>query len=123
MATVIEQLRRGDEIPLSLLLTNLPGEAATLLRRPAGEEQLAVLLDRLTCLAASFVVIRRTDLFQRVIETLFEIYLLGFDEHGVARRDLLLSAPAFWLMVVVRVTALGGLAVRQRAIVKVSAPG
>ncbi len=114
VATVIEQLRRGDDVPLSLLLTSLPVEAATLLRRPGGEEQLAVLLDRLTCLAATFLVIRRADLFERIIETLFEIYLLGFNEHGIARGDLTLNAPALWLMIVVRVTALGGLAVRQR---------
>lgn len=112
--TVIEQLRRDDDIPLTLLLTSVPGDASELLTRPDGQESLRVLLDCLVCLGATVLVIDRPGLFDRVVDTLWAIYVLGLDEHGVTRRGLAVPAPALFLSVLVRVMALGALAVRLR---------
>lgn len=112
--TVIEQLRRGDEIPLTLLLTSMPRDASELLTRPDGQEPLSVLLDRLACLGATALVIDRPALLDRAAQTLWAIYLLGLDEHGVSRGGLAVPAPVLFLAVLVRVMALGALAVRMR---------
>lgn len=112
--TVIEQLRRDDDIPLTLLLTSVPGDASELLTRPDGQEPLSVLLDRLACLGATMLVIDRPALFDRVVQVLWTIYVLGLDEHGVTRRGLTVAAPVLFLTVLVRVVALGALAVRLR---------
>jgi hypothetical protein len=110
----IEQLRGGDEIPLRMFLSRVGGEAAALLEEPKQEE-LGTLLDRLACLAVTLLSLERTDLFNKVIEALVDVYNQGFDSYGATRRDLGMPSPALWLSVIERVIVFGSLAVRRRA--------
>lgn len=112
IATIVEQLRSNDTIPLRLLLDHVTENAREALARPDMDE-VATLLDRLVCLAAIFITLEEGDWFDRVVKQLTSIYRLGFDEHGNP-----LSRPfrghVLWVMVIERIFAIGAFAVRRR---------
>jgi hypothetical protein len=109
---VTEQLRRGDEIPLKLLLDRMPQDAERLIQE-GNLADLGTLLDRLACLLTLMIRLDLTDWFHRIIETLVAIYNLTFDEHGVDRSNA--QTAAIQLAVIERVMAVGAYAVRRSA--------
>jgi hypothetical protein len=111
IATVVEQLRQNDTIPLRLLIGRIPQEVISLVLREDGKDELNTLLDRLTCLAATFMYLREPGLLGDVVRAFVTAYDGGYDEQGVPRHAPL-PAPRLWLMVIERIFALGGLAVR-----------
>ncbi|MGH2711759.1 MAG: AlbA family DNA-binding domain-containing protein [Actinomycetota bacterium] len=111
--TAVEQLRRGDDIPLRFLLSSVGADAAALLATDGGEQELGVLLDRLTCLAATMLILGRSELFEEGVAGVVTIYDQGFGPEGLPKRDTPVPPQRLWLMVVERVVALGGLAVRR----------
>lgn len=113
-AMVVEQLRADDDIPLTLFLRRLPRDASELLARESAVEDLGVLLDRAACLISVLLSVERTEIADRSIKALLDIYRLGFDEQGFRRSDLgqAVSAAHLWLMIIERVEAIGALAIR-----------
>jgi hypothetical protein len=111
IATIVEQLRNNDTIPLRLLMESVVVDAGQILAHPDLDE-MAVLLDRLVCLAALFIVLEEHKWIDRIISLLASIYRLGFDQNG---NSLTQPFPGhnLWLMIIERVFALGALAVRR----------
>jgi hypothetical protein len=113
---VVEQLRRGDDIPVRLLADQMWRDAATVIR-DGDQDELGVLLDRLACLAAIGLELDRRPIFERAVWTFIKVYEQGFDSNGM---PLLSAAPPripaqrLWVAVVERVLAVGALAVRRR---------
>lgn len=110
--TALEQLRRDDDIPLRLLVTRAPQQAANRIREEDGEG-LDGILDRLVSLAGAFSTIDRPEHTAHVVQTLAVIYNQGFDERGVDRSMQPISPPDLGLRIVTRVQALGALVVRR----------
>jgi hypothetical protein len=114
----LELLRRGDTIALRHLLNDAVGRARALIERGAIDAEVGDLLDKLTCLAATFLEYEQGEWFDRVIGTLTQIYSmpLGYGDaqrFGYSSRiDPRETAPRVWLLVIERVFALGALAVR-----------
>jgi hypothetical protein len=113
LRTVIEQLRRNDDIPLRLLLRGAGRHVATLIGDPGDEGELATLLNRLTCLAALLVELERWQLYELVVNTFVAVYNLGFDGRGIVRNDLAIPPAKVWLDIDIWVMALGALLVRK----------
>jgi len=111
--TVVEQLRQEDDIPLRLLLSRSGAEVGSLMAEEGGAAEIGILLDRLACLAAVLLLVERRGLFDRVVSALVAIYDQGFGEEGHPKRGTRVTPEHLWLMVVERVVALGGLAVRR----------
>lgn len=111
--TAVEQLRRGDDIPLRLLLSGAGAEVGSLMGEEDGAAEIGVYLDRLACLGATLLLIGRRELFDEVIAALVAVYDQGFGEEGVPKRDTPVTPQQLWLMVVERLVAMGGLAVRR----------
>jgi hypothetical protein len=109
---ITEQLRIEDVIPLTRLMNRLPNEAKVLVKSHRADDFLT-LLDRLTCLAALFLNLDRTTEFSRTVTVLNKIYDIGFTDSGEGRSDLAIKPSKFWLEIIRRVYALGGLAVRR----------
>lgn len=117
---VLELLRTDNpRVPLIHLLNDALARARDAIDRDEIESELANLLDKLTCLAATFLEYEQDEWFERVIETLATIYSMPLRE-GDARRfgyatsiDPNEKAPRVWLLTVERVIALGALAVRR----------
>jgi len=110
--TVLEQLRRGDEIPLKLLLTRAAQQAASHVTDGDGDA-LDGLLDRLVSLAGGFLTVERAELAEQVITVLVAIYNQGFDERGMDKSMMPVASFDLGLRVVTRVQALGALVVRR----------
>ena len=124
---VTEQLRRGDDIPFTLLIESGPARAREILRadpqlqgearQAASEDALAAfggLLDRLIALAARGIVLQRRDVIDAALAAVFEIYNAGFDHRGLERTDMALPPASLWLAVIERLYGLGALAARKR---------
>jgi len=113
---VVEQLRRGDDIPVRLLTDEMWRDAASLVRAGEGNE-LNVLLDRLVCLTAIGLELDRRPVFERAVRTFVKVYEQGFDGNGMPSLSVApprIAAQRLWVAVVERVMAVGALAVRQR---------
>jgi hypothetical protein len=113
---IVEQLRRGDDIPVRLLTDQMWRDSATLIRAGEGND-LGVLLDRLVCLAAVGLELDRRLVFERALWTFVKVYEQGFDGNGVPLLSVApprIAAQRLWVAVVERVIAVGALAVRQR---------
>ncbi len=113
---VVEQLRRGDDIPVRLLSEEMWKDAATLVE--AGEnDEVGVLLGRLACLAAIGLELERHPVFERAVWAFTRVYEQGFDANGVPLLSVApprIPAQQLWLAVIERVLAVGALAVRRR---------
>jgi hypothetical protein len=112
-ATMIELFRRGDAIPIRLLLDQALAETRELIDREDGESELSALLDRIVSLAALALDLDQPKDFDRSVDTLMAIYELGFGGYGVPRNTVAVPVAKFWVMIVERVYALGALAVRR----------
>jgi hypothetical protein len=113
---LIEQLRRGDDIPVRLLTDQMWRDAASLVG--AGhQDELDVLLDRVACLAAIGLELDRRPVFERAVWTFAKVYEQGFDANGVPLLSVVpprIPSQRLWLAVIERVLAVGALAVRRR---------
>lgn len=108
----IELLRANDDIPLRRLLSRAVPELRALFR--AGKDEGAIgLLDRLTCLAATFLELGRSEWFEQVIDTLVSIYGVGFENEAPIVNAPPRRSAVLWLAIIERVVALGSLAVRR----------
>ncbi len=108
----VELLRADDDIPLRRLQRLAVPEARALYR--AGDQDgVARLLDRVTCLAATFLDLDRREWFGRVADTMVSIYGLGFENEPPIVDRPPPAAAALWLATIERVLALGSLAVRR----------
>jgi hypothetical protein len=123
---VTDQLRRGDEIPVRLLLDGAPAIASRILtpdpessqdleaEQAAARARLAELLDRIAAIAARALLLENQQLFDLSAVALESIYNGVFDERGFERSNLTFEPERVWLMVIERVYALGALAVRKK---------
>jgi hypothetical protein len=109
---VVQQLRAGDDIPLRRTLPRMVSATRALMDQPGAEPRLEVLLDRLACLLATFLMLERESLLDRALATLVGVYDAGFDERGMPRQSPVPPAR-LWVDVVVRVMAMGGYATRS----------
>jgi hypothetical protein len=115
----LELLRRGDTIALLHLLNDAAGRARHLIERDEIESGLGDLLDKLVCLAATFLEYEQGQWLDRVVATLTRIYSMPIGEGDVERfgySSRIASsekAPRVWLLVIERVFGLGALAVRR----------
>lgn len=115
----LEFVRRGDEVALRHLTLDARDRARALMG--ANDlDGLAELLDKLACLAATFLVYGVQERFQEVVRVLVDIYGDTFGADDPSRFGYATSihsnepAPRVWLAIIERVMALGGLAVRQQ---------
>lgn len=116
----LELVRAHDEIPLKQLSVEAVARARALIAADEIEAGLADLLDKLTCLAATFLVYGQTVWFETVVATFSEIFTLGFGDEPDSKRfgystyiDPREKGPRVWLAVIERVYLLGALAVRR----------
>jgi hypothetical protein len=113
-ATTVELLRANDTIPLNLLIDRLTRDARPLLQDADRADDAVTLLDRTAALAAIGLALGRSELFDQALAVLLTIYNYAFDQYGYPSQALAVPASSLWLMIVERVLALGGLAVRRR---------
>jgi hypothetical protein len=112
-AAVVEQLRAQDDIPMRLLLERLPSEAAALAHAEDRLVDLPTLFDRLMCLGALGLRLERPTVVAAAIDAAGRVYDVGF---SIEREPQSWAIPAatFWLDLLERIMALGGLAVRKK---------
>jgi TIR domain len=109
-STAIEQLRRHDDIPLRLALDQIEVDAGALYSTGFAEE-LGNLLDRLTCLAAMFVRLRRAEWLDEILNRFEAIYAIPLHP-GPVVQDV--QSARLWLAIAERIESIGALAVRRR---------
>ena len=115
----LDLVRKGDTVALRHLLNDATRRARALIESDDIESGLAALLDKLTCLAATFLEYEQQDWFERVIDLLVEVYAMPLREGDVQRfgySSRISSeerSPRVWLVVIERVFGLGALAVRR----------
>ncbi len=114
---VLELLRRGDTIALEHLFREAVRRARPIFGQEDFETELGDVVDKLACLAATFLSYDQSALFNRAVAVLAEIYNLGMGPQARAmdfatRIDPGARAPRLWLLVMRRVFGLGALAVR-----------
>ncbi|CRK59306.1 hypothetical protein [Alloactinosynnema sp. L-07] len=108
----IELLRANDDIPLRRLLSRAVPDLRDLFRS-GNEESVTGQIDRLTCLAATFLELGRHEWFKQVLDTLVSIYGIGFENEAPIVNAPPRRSAALWLALIERVLALGSLAVRR----------
>jgi hypothetical protein len=108
----VELLRANDDIPLRRLLNRATPDLRARFTS-ADQDGTAALLDRLTCLAATFLELDRREWFQRVIDTLVSIYGVGFENQPPFINTPPHQSAVLWLAIIERIVALGSLAVRR----------
>jgi hypothetical protein len=116
----LELIHRGNaQVPLIRLLNEALDRARDAIERDEIETELANLLDKLTCLAATFLEYEQDEWFRRVVGTLNRIYSLPLRDETDARRfgySTFIAptekAPRVWLLIIERIFGLGALAVR-----------
>lgn len=113
IATIIEQLRTNDDIPLRLVLRRAAKDAASAVTFGRRAE-LELVLDRLAVLAVTVVTLDRLDLFRQVVAAFVDVYNVGFNERGMTRRDLAIDAPMLWLLTIQRAIVVGAALVREK---------
>ncbi len=110
-ATVIEQLRIDDTIPLRLLLT---GAAARIVDEASkADGDVDGVLDRLVSLAGILVTVDRDEEAVLTIDAMTTTYDQLVGESGLDRRGLQVSPDAIRLKLITRAYALGALLVRR----------
>ncbi len=109
-----ELIRHKDLAPLRLLLLSTPRNVSAALREESPEISIDELLDRLTTIAATALVLDDDETFRSALEALVQVYEYLWDASGYPRADLLVSSTEVALKVIEHVEALGGLLVRLR---------
>jgi hypothetical protein len=114
----LELVRADDTIALRHLLSDARSRAGDMIERDEIETELADVLDKVSCLAATFLEYEQEPWFERVVGTLAQIYSMPLGEHDARRFgystwiDPSEKAPRIWLLIAERIYALGALAVR-----------
>ncbi len=114
----LEVVRANNSIGLQHLLMSAPSRARALIERDEIEVELGDLLDKLFCLAATFLVYGLDVELEQVLATVDQIVTLGFaDDDPVSleystRIPPGMRGPRVWLSILDRAYALGALAVR-----------
>jgi len=117
---VLELLRRGDDVALKHVWIDGTARALQLVATDDIEDGLGALLDKAACLAATFMTYGQSDSLHQAIAFLVDVYGMPLgegDARGFGIRSRIGDAeigPRVWLLILERVTALGGLAVRQQ---------
>jgi hypothetical protein len=118
-AAALEFVRRGDDVGLRHLLNDaLLRARATIERKEVGPE-LGAQLDKLVCLAATFLDYDQNEWFERTVAVLRAIYSMPISEIEAAQFEYSTQispgalAPRVWLQIIERVFALGALGVRR----------
>ncbi len=107
-ATIVETLRHGDMVPIRLFLARALGEATTFAQR-ADHESFDTITDRLTSLSAIALTVGHDELCHGVVAGLGDLYRSKvFREEGPS------NVAGYWLSLITRATALGGLAVHLK---------
>lgn len=115
----LELVRGDDGISLQHLFNDAVARARDAIGRGEIEGELGDLLDKLTCLAATFLMYNQDAWFDLVIDILTQIYSMPLREGEAdtflysVQIDPRVEAPRVWLQVIERVYGLGALAVRQ----------
>jgi hypothetical protein len=115
----LELVRRDDDIALRHLLNEALTRARGMIGRGEIDAELNDLLDRLICLAATFLAYKQETWFARLIDTFAGIYSMPVKEGDSSRFAYSSSinpkaiAPRVWLEIIERIYALGALAVRE----------
>jgi hypothetical protein len=118
--TALELLRTDDTIALQVLLNDGVGRARSAIQHDEIDTELADVVDKLACLAATFLTYERSEWFDRAVGVLGQIYNLPLENDDPLRFNYATSissteiAPRVWLHVIERVYGLGALAVRRR---------
>jgi Putative DNA-binding domain len=107
-ATVTETLRHDDMVPIRLLLVRALGEAISFAQQ-GDHASFDTVIDRLTSLAAIALTVSHGQLTQDVLSGLGDRY-----RSPAFRYRSIGSVPSYWLSILTRATALGGLAVHLR---------
>lgn len=116
---MLDLLRRDDTIAVRHLLTDARARARALIEADDIEAGLGHLVDKLACLAATFMQYDQRHWFEEIIGLLVDTYSMPLQEGDVQRfgystriseREI---APRVWLVIMERVYALGALAVRR----------
>jgi hypothetical protein len=119
-AAALEFLRRDDSIGLTHLFNDAITRARGFIERDDVETGLASLLDKLACLAATFLIYDEEEPFERVIQAFTQIYSMPLGERDDERFDFSTAipgttiAPRVWLEIMRRIYGIGALAVRRR---------
>jgi hypothetical protein len=111
-AAAVELLRSNDDIPLRLLFTRA-GPAARNLYQAGSQGEIAGVLDRLACLAATFLELDRAQWFRRAVDAMLAVYNTPFQITPAMPDTPPGEAAELWLTVIERVFALGSLAVQR----------
>lgn len=109
-ATLVELLRAGDDIAITMCLDAMTREAGESVSR-GDLDDLRTILDRAASVAAVGLGVRRSELLQQAVDALLRIYNLGFDSPW---GPSVIRSADLWLEAITRVYAIGGLAVRRR---------
>jgi hypothetical protein len=114
----LELVRADDTIALRHLLNDAVARARGMIERDEIETELADVLDKLTCLAATFMRYGARTWFDSVIATMVEIYALPLGQYDDRRFSLSTGispeekAPRVFLLMLERIYGLGALAAR-----------
>jgi hypothetical protein len=117
--TVLELLRRDDGVALRYLLNDSVVRARHRIEDDDIETGLGDVLDKLACVAATFLEYERDDWFAKTIAVLTQIYSMPLGEHDAERFGYLANihpgetAPRVWLRIMERLYGVGALAVRR----------
>lgn len=113
IATIVEQLRVNDDIPLRLVLRQAANDASVA-ATSGNRAELELVLDRLAALAVTLSTLDRHELYRKVIAAFVDVYNVGFDERGMTRHNLAIDAPMLWLQIIQRVFLVGAALVREK---------
>jgi len=117
-AAALEFVRRGDVIGIEHVLRDAAARARQLIDRGETEAELGDLLDKLICLAATFLDYGQADWFKHTVNIVVQIYVMPLRQGDALRFGYSSSispneiAPRIWLQIIERVLGLGALAVR-----------
>jgi hypothetical protein len=108
-------LRAHDDLGVRELIDALRRAAFEMTAAEVRPEDVETLLDRATCLGALILRAENDRLFDQWLTMMGDVYSRGFDANGFPRNLWGTDTAVFWLEIVERVIAIGGLAVRERS--------
>lgn len=118
-AAALEFIRRDDSVGLRHLLNDATLRARALIERKEIGPELEAVLDKIACLAATFLDYEETTWLERTVEVLRTIYSMPATEIEASQFEYSgqiptgAVAPRVWLQIIERIFALGALAVRR----------
>lgn len=119
-SSALEFIRTGDTIGLQHLTNDAIARARGYVEAGEIESELGALLDKLACLAATFLDYGLSEWFERIVDVLRQIYSMPLGPGDAERFGFsgqispAAKAPRVWLQLMTRVFGIGALAVRRR---------